>query len=91
MELWRVLGAVAVGSGGLLLVLVGMAQARDSAVHTRRAAYEGKGVRVARAAAIGLVIVTLTVLLVLTVLPQVVVWGIAVAAWLIMLALFLSG
>jgi hypothetical protein len=52
MELWRVLGAVAVGS---------------------------------------LVIVTLTVLLVLTVLPQVVVWGIAVAAWLIMLALFLSG
>lgn len=91
VELWRSLGAVAVGSGGLLLVLIAMAQARDSAVHTRRDAYEGKRARVARTGLIGVIIVTLAVLLALTVLPPVVVWGGAVVAWLILLVLFLSG
>jgi len=86
-----VLGAVAVGSGGLMLVLVAMAQARDSAVRTRRSGRESKVARVARAAVIGLVAVALTLVLVLTVLPQLVVWALAATAWLILLALFLAG
>jgi len=86
-----VLGAVAVGSGGLMLVLVAIAQARDSAVRTRRTGRESKVARVARAAVIGLVAVALAVLLVLTVLPQLVIWALAATAWLILLALFVAG
>ena len=85
------LGAVAVGGGGLMLVLVAMAQARDSAVRTRRSGRESKVTRVARAAVIGFVAVALTLVLVLTVLPQLVVWALAATAWLILLALFLAG
>jgi hypothetical protein len=91
MELWRMLGGAAVGSAGLLLVLVAMAQARDSAVATRRRSLEGTGARVARAGGVGLAVLLVLMLLVLTVLPQQVVWGLGAALWLILLALFLAG
>jgi hypothetical protein len=89
MEVWRVLGAAAVGGGGLLLVLVAMAQTRDSTVRARRTGRESTAARVARTAGIGLVAVALAVVLVLTVLPPLVVWAVAATAWLILLALFL--
>lgn len=91
MELWRVIGAVAVGTGGLLMVLVAMAQARDSAVRARRTRHEGRAARVTRAAIFGLVAVGVAVLLVITVLPEVAVWALAAAVWLILMALFLIG
>jgi hypothetical protein len=89
METWRVLGAIALGAGGLLLVLVAMAQARDSAVRPR-SSDDGAAGRVARAALIGLSLLAVTVVLALTVLPQFVIWGVAAAAWLILLTLFLA-
>jgi hypothetical protein len=91
MELWRMLGGAAVGSAGLLFVLVAMAQARDSAVATRRRGPDGKGARVARAGGISLAVLVVLMLLVLTVLPQLIVWGLGAALWLILLALFLAG
>jgi hypothetical protein len=98
METWRVLGAMAIGVGGLLMVLVAMAQARDSAVRPRgRPSYrprgrdDGVGARVARAAGIGMLLLVIMVVLTLTVLPQVVVWGVAAATWLMLLTLFLVG
>jgi len=91
MELWRVAGAAAVRAGGPLLVLVAMAQARDSAVRARRTRHEGRTARVARAAGTGVAVLAVVVVLVLTVLPQLVVWGLAAAVWLILLALFLVG
>ena len=89
MEVWRAIGAVVVGIGGLLLVLVAMAQVRDNAVSRRRTGLESTAARVARTAAIGLLAVALIVVLVLTVLPPLVVWAVAATAWLILLALFL--
>jgi hypothetical protein len=91
MELWRVIGAAAVGLGGLMLVLVAMAQARDSAVRARRTRHEGRTARIARAAAIGLGLLAVILALTLTVLPQFVVWALAAAVWLILLALFIVG
>ncbi|HEY3262931.1 MAG TPA: hypothetical protein VGJ95_22115 [Pseudonocardiaceae bacterium] len=91
MELWRVLGATALGIGGLLLVLVAMAQARDSALPSGRRDRHDTSVRVARTAMIGVSVVTMTVLLVLTVLPQFAVWALTAAVWLILITLFLSG
>jgi hypothetical protein len=46
---------------------------------------------VARTAMIGVSVVTMTVLLVLTVLPQFAVWALTAAVWLILITLFLSG
>ena len=89
MELWRTIGAVVVGTGGLLLVLVAMAQVRDNTMGARRTGRESTAARVARAAAIGLVAVAVAVVLVLTVLPPLVVWAVAATGWLILLALFL--
>lgn len=91
METWRILSTTAVGIGGLLMVLVAMAQARDSSVRGRRTRHEGVHTRVARSAAIGLAVVAVLVLLSLTVLPQYIVWAVAAALWLILLALFLVG
>ena len=91
MEVWRVLGAGAIGSGGLVLVLVAMAQARDSAVGPRRNRREGRAARIARAAAGSLAVLAIVVVLSLTVLPQFVVWACAAAVWLTVLALFIVG
>lgn len=90
VDLWRLLGSVAVGVGGLLMVFVAMAQARDTAIPSRRGR-EGKAARVARSAGIGLAVLTLLMALVLTVLPQFMVWAIALAVWLILITLFLAG
>jgi hypothetical protein len=90
MQTWRILGTIALGTGGLLMVLVAMAQARDSAVRRRRED-DGTGGRVARAGLIGLALVAIAVVLRLTVLPQFVVWGVTAATWLILLVLFLAG
>ncbi len=91
METWRIIGTSVVGIGGLLMVLVGMAQARDSSVRGRMTRSEGVHSRVARAAAIGLAVLAVLVVLTLTVLPQFVVWAVAATVWLILLALFLVG
>jgi hypothetical protein len=91
MQVWRVLGAVVLGSGGLLAVLVAMAQARDSAIGIRAGRQPKTGGRVAAAAGTGLAVLAVALLLTLTVLPQSVVWALAVAVWLILLALFLVG
>lgn len=91
METWRIFGTVAVGTGGLLMVLVAMAQARDTTVRGRMTRYEGTHLRVTRAALIGLAVLAVLVVLTLTVLPQAVVWAITATLWLILLALFLVG
>lgn len=85
METWRIIGGAAAGCGGLLLVLVAMAQARDSVVHGRATRLDTPNQRVARSAAFGLTVVTVMVLLCLTVLPMLVVWSVAAAVWLLML------
>jgi len=91
MDTWRIFGAAVVGIGGLLMVMVAMAQARDSGVRGRMTAREGRHTRVAQAAGIGLALLAVLLLLTLTVLPQYVVWAVAAAVWLILLALFLVG
>lgn len=85
------IGGLAVGSGGLLMVLVAMAQARDSAVRGRLTRHEGSRARVARAGGIGLGVLVVLMALALTVLPQFVVWAVAASVWLILLALFFVG
>jgi|GEM_PF-5285410 len=91
MELWRALGAAAVGSAGLLLVLVAIAQARDSAIPGSRTGRDGRRAKIAQTSGIGLAILIVVLALVITVLPPLVVWGLAAAFWLILLALFLAG
>jgi hypothetical protein len=91
MDTWRVLGSVLLGLGGLLAVLVAMAQARDSAIGLRRGDGPSVGVRVAAAAGIGLGVLAVVLLLSLTILPLFVVWGLGIAVWLILAALFLAG
>lgn len=91
MQMWRLLAGVLVGCGGLLGVLVAMAQARDSAASIRSNRPTATATRVAAVAGVGLLLTTITVLLVLTVLPASVTWALTAAVWLILLALFLVG
>jgi RsiW-degrading membrane proteinase PrsW (M82 family) len=89
MDVWRVIGAVIVGLGGVLLVMVAMAQARDSAIRFRRRGDEPPPARVLRTALLGLAILGVTLVLVLTVLPQLAVWTLSALIWLILGVLFL--
>jgi hypothetical protein len=91
MQTWRVLGSVVLGLGGLLAVLIAMAQARDSAIGYRPGRGPSTGTRVAAAAGIGLGVLAIALLLSLTILPLFVVWGLGAAVWLIIAALFLAG
>lgn len=85
MEFWRVIGAVVIGIGGLILVLVAVAQARDSAaLRERRGGRGPAGPVVLRTALLGAAVVALVVVGVLTVLPQVVVWTVSALMWLVL-------
>ncbi|WP_447005223.1 hypothetical protein ACRAKI_01340 [Saccharothrix isguenensis] len=71
METWRVVATSAFLLGGLVMILVGMAQARDR-----------KGARrydVVRALVVGAVVVAVIAALIAYVLPSVVAWGIVAA------------
>ncbi|MBB4968963.1 hypothetical protein [Saccharothrix violaceirubra] len=71
METWRIVATGSFLLGGLVLVLVGMAQARDR-----------KGSRpadVKRAAFVGLALVGIVAVLVAYVLPSVAAWGVVAA------------
>ena len=85
VELWRLLGAGIVGIGGLLLVMVAVAQARDSAaLRHRRGGHGPPGPIVLRTTLFGLAVLALLVIGVLTVLPQFVVWTVSALMWLIL-------
>lgn len=71
VETWRIVATSAFLLGGLVMVLVGMAQARD-----RRGARRGD---VRRAAGIGLALVAVVAVLIASVLPSVVAWGVVAA------------
>ncbi|ONI81903.1 hypothetical protein ALI22I_37580 [Saccharothrix sp. ALI-22-I] len=71
METWRIVATSSFLLGGLVMILVGMAQARDR-----------KGARhadVMRAFLIGAVMVAVVAVLIAYVLPSVVAWGIVAA------------
>jgi hypothetical protein len=85
VELWRVIGAVIVGIGGLLLVLVAVAQARDgAALRQRRGGRGPAGPVVLRTTLLGAAVLALIVIGVLTVLPQIVVWTVSALMWLVL-------
>jgi hypothetical protein len=85
VEFWRVIGAVIVGIGGLLLVLVAVAQARDSAaLRHRRGRHGPPGPIVLRTSLLGMAVLVLIVIGVLTVLPQFVVWTVSALMWLVL-------
>lgn len=91
METWRVLGAVAAGCGGLLLIIISMAHAREHAVREKRSRFADTAARVSRTGLIGLAALAVGLLLMLTVLPQFMVWTTAAAVWLILVALIFVG
>ncbi|MEU5693535.1 hypothetical protein [Actinosynnema sp. NPDC020468] len=72
VETWRIVATGSFLLGGLVLVLVGMAQARD-----RKGARHGD---VVRAAVVGLAVVAVVAVLIAYVLPSVVAWGVVAAA-----------
>ncbi|MEU4801188.1 hypothetical protein [Actinosynnema sp. NPDC023587] len=71
METWRIVAAGSFIVGGLIMVLVGMAQARDRK--------NARGADVWRAALIGLGVVAVVAVLIAYVLPSVAAWGIVAA------------
>ncbi|WP_433267435.1 hypothetical protein ACQPZF_01470 [Actinosynnema sp. CS-041913] len=71
METWRIVAAGSFILGGLIMVLVGMAQARDRK-HARQA-------DVWRAALVGLAVVGVVAVLIAYLLPPVAAWGIVAA------------
>ena len=71
METWRIVATSAFLLGGLVMILVGMAQARDR-----------KGARrpdVMRALLVGAVVVAVVAVLIAYVLPSVLAWGVVAA------------
>ena len=84
------IGGVIVGVGGVLLVLVAMAQARDTAVRTKYNVREPTGQRVLRTALLGVALLGVTMALVLTVLPSLIVWTLSALMWLILGMLILA-
>jgi hypothetical protein len=83
VELWRLGGAGMVAVGGLVLVLVAVAQARDGAALRARRGRRGAGPVVLRTSLLGLALVAVTVIGVLTVLPQLLVWTMSALIWLV--------
>ncbi|MER5268493.1 hypothetical protein ABTZ99_41015 [Actinosynnema sp. NPDC002837] len=71
METWRIVATSAFLLGGLVMILVGMAQARD-----RKGA---KRPDVMRALLIGAVVVAVVAVLIAYVLPSVLAWGVVAA------------
>ncbi|MEU4763764.1 hypothetical protein AB0H12_10945 [Actinosynnema sp. NPDC023794] len=71
METWRIVATSAFLLGGLVMILVGMAQARD-----RKGA---KRSDVMRALLVGAVIVAVVAVLIAYVLPSVLAWGVVAA------------
>ncbi|MCC8248162.1 hypothetical protein [Saccharothrix luteola] len=71
METWRIVATSAFLLGGLVMILVGMAQARD-----RKGA---KRPDVMRALLVGAVIVAVVAVLIAYVLPSVLAWGVVAA------------
>lgn len=71
METWRIVAAGSFVVGGLIMVLIGMAQARDRK-HARSA-------DVTRAGLVGLAVVAVIAVLIAYVLPSVAAWGIVAA------------
>ena len=82
METWRVIAGVLIGFGGLILVLLAMAQTRD-----RKGATNST---VALSGAISLTVVALLCVLSLTVLPGPVVWGVVAAVGVVNTVLLLT-
>jgi hypothetical protein len=82
MEAWRVIAGVLLGAGGLVLVLLTMAQVRD-----RKGSTHGS---VALSGAIAFVVLAIVCLLSLTVLPATLVWGLVVAVAVIVTVLLLT-
>lgn len=79
------IGAVVVGIGGLILVLVVVAQARDSAALRQRRGGRGPaGPVVLRTTLLSITVLALIVVGVLTVLPQLVVWTVGALMWLVL-------
>ncbi|ACU34208.1 hypothetical protein KCV87_19325 [Actinosynnema pretiosum subsp. pretiosum] len=77
METWRVVATGAFIVGGLVLVLVGMAQVRDRV--RRRSERDAKHAQVLRAALVGLVAVAAVALLIALWLPSTVAWALVAA------------
>ncbi|WP_189059938.1 hypothetical protein [Longimycelium tulufanense] len=73
METWRIVAASLMAVGGFILALVAMAQTRD-----RRGRDQ---LDVLRTGAIALGILAVITLLVATVLPSTVSWGLVAASW----------
>jgi hypothetical protein len=71
MDTWRVVATSSFGVGGLVMVLVAMAQARDRRGSSHR--------EVIRAGLIALAVVALIALQIATWLPSVVSWGVVAA------------
>ncbi|HET8643745.1 MAG TPA: hypothetical protein VFM37_17550 [Pseudonocardiaceae bacterium] len=91
MELWRVVGAGVIGVGGLVLMMVAVAQARDAAaLRTRRGGRGPVGPVVLRTSLLGLAVVAVTIVGVLTVLPQLVVWTLSALIWLVVGVIILA-
>jgi hypothetical protein len=79
------IGAVIVGVGGVLLVMVAVAQARDNAaLRERRGGHGPAGPVVLRTTLLGMAVLAVLVIGVLTVLPQFVVWTVSALMWLVL-------
>ncbi|MCP2258022.1 hypothetical protein LX15_001709 [Streptoalloteichus tenebrarius] len=75
VETWRIVATCLLTLGGLVLVLVAMAQARDRKGSTRG--------DVARSALISLGVLAVADALAATVLPSTITWGIVAAEWIL--------
>jgi hypothetical protein len=82
VETWRLIAGVLIAGGGLILVLLAMAQTRDRKGST--------GGQVALAGAISFVVLALLCVLSLTVFPGPLVWGLVVAVGVINTVLLLT-
>lgn len=84
-------GAVIVGVGGLVLVMVAVAQARDgAALRARRGGRGPTGPAVLRTSLLGLSLVAVVIVGVLTAFPQFVVWTLSALIWLVVAVLILA-
>jgi hypothetical protein len=91
VELWQVAGAGIIGVGGIVLVMVAVAQTRDNvALRARRGGRGPSGPAVLRTSLLGLALVAVTVVGVLTVIPQFVVWTLSALIWLVVAIVFIA-
>ena len=84
-------GACIIGVGGLVLVMVAVAQARDgAALRARRGGRGPTGAAVLRTSLLGLALVAVTLIGVLTVIPQFAVWTLSALIWLVVAVLVIA-